>query len=101
MKKDALKELAIHVREAIDIGKAAADTVDDGGTCNMDTLTIYLPGARMSTMEELGISRYKLRDSFAISCSFGQANKNTKGVEAARDYLKDKGFDASVWYQMD
>ena len=101
MKKEALKELAIHVREAIDIGRAAAEKVEDSGTCNLDTLTIYLPGTRMSYMEELGISRYKLRDSFAISCSFGQANKNTEGVEAARDYLKGKGYDASVWYQMD
>lgn len=101
MKKEALKELAIHVREAIAIGQAAADTVEDGGTCNMDTLTIYLPGTRMSSMQDLGISRYKLRDSFAISCSFGQADKNTKGVRAAADHLKSKGYDAGVWYQID
>lgn len=101
MKKEQLKELVQHVKEAIAEGQKAADTVDDGGTCNMDTLTIYLPRTRMASMEELGISRYKLRDSFAISCSFGQADKNTKGVRAAADYLKTKGWDAGVWYQMD
>ena len=43
MKKEQLKELAQHVKEAIAEGQKAADTVDDGGTCNMDTPTIYLP----------------------------------------------------------
>lgn len=101
MKKEDIKALAQHVTEAIAAGQAAADAVDDGGTCNMDTVTIYLPGTRMAYMKELGVSRYKLRDSFAISCSFGQADKNTKGVQAASAYLKGKGYDASVWYQMD
>ncbi|QLI49449.1 hypothetical protein vBPaeMUSP18_08 [Pseudomonas phage vB_PaeM_USP_18] len=101
MKKEQLKELAQHVKEAIAEGQKAADTVEDDGTCNMDTVTVYLPGTRLATMEALGISRYKLRDSFAISCSFGQANKNTNGVRAVADYLKGKGWDAGVWYQMD
>lgn len=101
MTKDQLKELATHYREAVKAGQAAADAVEDCGTCNMDRATIRLPGTRQTAMADLGMSRFKLRGAFALSCSFGQADKNTKGVKAVSEYLREKGYDTSVWYQMD
>jgi len=101
MNKEQLKHLAQDVREARKLGQAAADQVDDGGTCNMDTVTLYLPGTRITSVTAAGIDAYKLTAYIALRCSFGQANKNTAGVRAVADYLKSKGHPASVWYQMD
>lgn len=101
MKKEELQELATHVAEAIKLGHAAADAVEDGGTCNMDRACLYLPGTRMASVEKAGMSVFKLRSYFALCCSFGQANKNTAGVQAIAKYLQSKGYSAFVWYQMD
>lgn len=101
MNRAQLEILARVIPEAIQAGQAAADAVEDGGTCNMDRVTLHLPGTRMSSLEAAGVRAFRLGHTIALRCSFGQANKNTAGVRAVSQFLKDKGYDAGVWYQMD
>lgn len=101
-KYSGLKKL---IDEALSIGQQAADKTDDGGTANLDKLVIsVLKGVRESTLKNAGINCYKhwsYAGDFVISRSYGQGNKNTAGIEAAKDYLKSKGVDCYVHSQMD
>lgn len=101
MKREQLLELAKHVAEARKLGQAAADAVEDGGTCNMDRVCLHLPGTREASVSAAGISAFRLSSYFGLSASFGQANKNTAGVKAMAEHLTSKGYTAFVWYQMD
>lgn len=101
MRKPEAQKFAADLAEARRAGQKAADTIDDGGTCNMDTLTLYAPGARLTTLKAVGVSCYRLGKSIAISGSFGMGDKNTRGVEAMREYLNARGWKTSIWYQMD
>lgn len=103
MKKQEIKELAGHVRTAIRLAnEEAAKYPDDGGTCNMDTVILSLSHVRMSSLEAAGISAYRLGSFIALSISgIGMAEKRTAAVQAAAQHLKDQGYPAHVWYQMD
>ena len=101
MNKQQLEVLAGHIQAALAEGRKAADAVEDRGTCNMDRATLYLPGTREASLKAAGISGYKLGRVFALGAVYGQADKNTAGVKAVADYLSARGYDASVWYQMD
>lgn len=98
-------ELSKLIDEALFIGQQAADKTNDGGTANLDKLVISgLKGVRESTLKNAGINCYKhwsYAGDFVISRSYGQGNKNTAGIEAAKDYLKSKGVDCYVHSQMD
>lgn len=98
-------ELSKLIDEALSIGQQAADKTNDGGTANLDKLVISgLKGVRESTLKNAGINCYKhwsYAGDFVISRSYGQGNKNTAGIEAAKDYLKSKGVDCYVHSQMD
>lgn len=98
-------ELKKLIDEALSIGQQAADKTDDGGTANLDKLVISgLKGVRESTLKNAGINCYKhwsYAGDFVIRRSYGQGNKNTAGIEAAKDYLKSKGVDCYVHSQMD
>lgn len=101
-KYSGLKKL---IDEALSIGQQAADKTNDGGTANLDKLVISgLKGIRESTLKNAGINCYKhwsYAGDFVISRSYGQGDKNTVGIEAAKDYLKSKGVDCYVHSQMD
>jgi len=102
VKKEELDKLADHIRDAMAAGKKAADSVEDVGTCNMDTLIIYSPGLRLASLKARGVSAYRLRGNVAISgAGVGIAAKKTASVEAAAKHLQAAGYSASVWYQMD
>lgn len=101
MKAVELKELAKHIAEARPLGRAAADAMDDGGTANLDRVCLHLPSTREASVKAAGISAFRLRSYFALCASFGQGNKNTAGVKAMAEYLKGKGYEAFVWYQID
>lgn len=101
MKKPELIELAKHITDARQMAVQAVLGVEDDGTCNMDALILDIPGTRLKTLEDLGVSCYRLRSYVAISAYFGQANRQTKGVTAMRDHLVAQGYNASIWYQMD
>lgn len=98
-------ELTKLIDEALSIGQQAADKINDGGTANMDALVICgLKGIRESTLNNAGISCYKhwsFSGSFVLNHSYGQGDKNTVGVGAAKDYLKSKGVDCYIHHQMD
>lgn len=89
-----------------------ADPKDDGGTCNFDSPVIHLRGVRKATIQEIEkLSGIKLTDfhsrffgagSYWIGVTtYGQANQRTVMAEAAYKFLKDKGYEVSIYYQMD
>ena len=98
-------ELKTLIDGALSIGQQAADKTDDGGTANLDKVVICgLKGVRESTLKNAGINCYKhwsYAGAFVISRSYGQGDKNTVGIEAAKDYLKSKGVDCYIHSQMD
>ncbi|OTG70577.1 hypothetical protein B9T38_11990 [Acinetobacter sp. ANC 4218] len=98
-------ELKTLIDEALSIGQQAADKTDDVGTANLDKVVICgLKGVRESTLKNAGINCYKhwsYAGAFIISRSYGQGDKNTVGIEAAKDYLKSKGVDCYVHSRMD
>lgn len=97
--------LATQINEARVKGKAAADKVEDGGTCNLDKVVLCgLSRVREATLKNAGIDCYKhwsFRGAFVLSGSYGQANKNTIGIQAMADHLKSVGVDCYVHSQMD
>ena len=98
-------ELKTLIDEALTIGQQAADKTEDGGTANLDKVVICgLKGVKESTLKNAGINCYKhwsYAGAFVISRSYGQGDKNTVGIEAAKDYLKSKGVDCYVHSRMD
>lgn len=83
---------------------------DDGGSANLDRLTISLPRLREEKVIE-AIKRAGLWTSgkhdwigqrYFISAPHGsQGNDNTRQIEAMRDCLKEKGYDVLIYYHMD
>lgn len=98
-------DLSKKIMEARKVGQAAADKVQDGGTCNLDKVVIYrLPRVRESTLNNAGINCYKhwsFSGSFVLSGCYGQGDKNTVGIQAMADHLKSLGVDCYVHSQMD
>lgn len=98
-------ELANHIDQAKQVGKLAADKVNDDGTCNLDKVVICgLSRVRESTLKNAGINCYKhwsFAGAFVLSGSYGQGNKNTTGIQAMADHLKSVGVDCYVHSQMD
>lgn len=101
MKKPELIELAGHIADAKRIAQQEVDGMEDVGTCNFDTLVLDIPGTKLQTLQGLGVDCYRLRTYVAISARFGQAQRNTSGVEAMAKHLAGLGYKASVWYQAD
>lgn len=100
------KDLADAAREA----RIIAGILEDGGTCNMDSCKLYLPGWNGKKVEQaakaagVGCFVYNLWGSksfvFPVYLS-AQADARTAGAEAMRDVLKARGYDAAMYYQMD
>lgn len=86
-----------------------ADT-EDGGTCNFDSAALFLPRWNTAKTEEafkkagLRTSKWTLWGTtyyLVLGCYSGQANRRTQMAEAVCKYLKNLGYDASMYYQMD
>lgn len=101
MKRVEVGLLASKITTARRLGQESADAVEDGGTCNCDTLILSIPRIRIDWFEPYGIRAYRLGSHVAISAHFGMANKQQRGVEAMAAHLREQGYPASVWYQMD
>lgn len=101
MRKSEYPLLAAHIKDAKELAQKTADVSDDGGPCNLDTLTLWIPRLRTDWLEALGIRCYRLGSAVAISATFGMGNKQTRGVEAMADHLGKCGYNASIWYQLD
>lgn len=102
-------KLTTDLRAAIQTAHEVAAKSDDGGTCNLDSLALDIPGARLTVIEKCvrdaggsGVHRSSYWRNFVISIGVGgQANSRTRAVEAARNVLRDRGWTASVNYVTD
>lgn len=105
MKNNKYSEMAEIVNEALRLGSEAAAQSDDGGTANLDSICIGgLKGVREITLNNAGISCYKhwsFSGTFVLNASFGQGNKNTKGLSVALEHMKKNGVDCYMHWQMD
>ena len=88
----------------------AAQTTDDGGTCNMDSTFITWPrvneAAFTMVMDQACLSGWKTKwlGSTGIMITppnVGQADKRCKAAETVTKVFKEFGYSASTWYQMD
>lgn len=103
------KKLAEDLEEALAYGLKHAGT-DDGGTCNFDSPTLYLPRWDRKKVETaarvagVGCSTW---DSFSKKCyvfsvpGVGQGYTRTNAAEAVSKFLESRGYDAGMYYQMD
>lgn len=103
-------QLADDLRKAAEAGREAAKASDDGGTCNFDSATLYLKGWNREKVEQaaraagVGFFVWNLwgSKSFVFPLrGVGQGNANTAAAEAMRDALKDMGYDAGMYCQID
>ena len=82
---------------------------DDGGTANLDTMTIKLPNARESkvieAVEKAGLytrgKREWLGPRYFISGPGGQGNSNYRAVKAMTQFMRQAGWDVVTYCQMD
>ncbi len=82
---------------------------DDGGTANLDTMTISLPRARESKVveaaEKAGLNCSKIEwlgvRYFIYPPRCGQGNSRNRAVEAMTKVMRDSGWDVLIYYQMD
>ena len=93
--------------------QAIAETadVDDGGTCNFDSPMLRLPRWNRAHIEEAvriaGLAAFRWKgwsgDSFWVICPrvAAQGNRRSACSERMSKLLKEKGYDASMYYQMD
>lgn len=99
------------IKEAT-MAAASASALEDGGTCNLDSVVIDFTGWRQTAIHTLaqkaGVTiGDKLSGWMWKGCCFvniptnGQGNNNTRMVEAAVRKLKELGLPASTYYQMD
>ncbi len=103
------KRLADDLKAAVKVAELAADG-EDGGTCNFDSLMLYLPrwnGTMVKqAAEDAGIRAFS-STCFGCKCwlfgvpSGGQADRRTRQAEAMAQVMKAAGYTAGVYYQMD
>lgn len=81
---------------------------DDGGTCNFDAPALFLTGWNKSLVEAAakaaGVGCFEWRNSKAYVFTVrgaGQGYTRTKAAEAMCRYLKEQGYKAGMYYQMD
>ena len=82
---------------------------EDGGTANLDTMTISLPGARenkiIEAVEKAGLSCSKIDwlgpRYFIYPTKCGQGNSRYRAVQAMAKVMKEASWDVLVYYQMD
>lgn len=103
-------KLADDLKAAAAQGVKVAQITEDGGTCNMDAVSIELPGWRRAKVEQaakaadVGCFVWSLwgnkRYVFPIT-GVGQANARTAAAEAMRDNLRAAGYNVGMYYQID
>lgn len=107
--KGKYAKLAQDLREALEYGKTMAGD-DDGGTSNFDSPTIELTRWNKDLVEQAareaglscsgwvfsGVKRY----IFSVP-GVGQGYTRTNAAEAMSLFLRERGYDAGMYYQMD
>ena len=103
-------QLSKDLREAAEIGRSAAAGMEDGGTCNFDSCTLYLKGWNQTKVEQaanaagVGCFVWNLwgSKSFVFPLRIAaQGDPRTTAAEAMRDCLEAKGYSAGMYCQMD
>lgn len=96
------------LRAVYQIGIAAAEKVDDGGTCNLDAPALHLPRWNRNKIEQAcaeagcGCFRWDFVGSYVICFRIpGQARKREVAAEAMTQALAGIGYDAITYCQMD
>jgi|JI7StandDraft_1071085.scaffolds.fasta_scaffold02496_8 hypothetical protein len=78
---------------------------NDGGTCNLDTVIIKLPkGTRQAGLPSMisdNLSGWHKGWRWIRFNTKGQGNLRNKMVEEAKKLMADRGWDVSIYYQMD
>lgn len=107
MELETLRRLKSDLKRAREIARLAASAVDDGGTCNMDS--VIIPTGRSHPLkrrspeldEIFGGERFDARwtRGYMLVYAYGQGNKRLAAAEAAAKALN--AWNAHVWYQMD
>ena len=102
-------KLAKDLKAALDYG-ASKRGADDGGTCNFDSPTLYLPRWNKEKIKEAakaaGLRCFEWKPygrtfwTFSVPCA-GQGYTRTNAAEAMSAYLGDIGYDAGMYYQTD
>ena len=103
------KKLADDLKAAHAYGLAHMGN-DDGGTCNFDAPALTLPGWDKKLVEAaaraagVGCFVWTLWNDTTYVFSVrgvGQGYTRTKAAEAMSRYLKEQGYEAGMYYQMD
>jgi hypothetical protein len=109
MAQNRYKALTEALREAVKIATPYAFS-EDGGTCNFDSLELVLPRYNeektLAAIRAAGVRGFKTtlwgKTMYLVSEPVQRmANAKTRQVEKMRDVMKEKGYTAGVWYQMD
>lgn len=103
-------QLAEDLKAAAAHGLEVARNTPDGGTCNFDSVSVYLKGWNGKKVRQAaqaaGVACFEWNLWGSRSWCFaargaGQADANTAAAEAMRDYLKEAGYETGMYYQMD
>lgn len=105
MNKIELNKLDLAISEAKRYALEQIKGVPDNGSCNFDHVVIKV-GRTMQANIDAMVNRcwkdYRSKNYLHISAgNAGQANRQTAYAEAIRDYLRNKGYDCYVHYQID
>lgn len=110
MHKEAVARLRNVLIKAKEHTLKEISNVKDGGSCNNDSIILYLPRFREDNFHELmnsvGLSGYKSKRFNAVCYKItppgcGLGNKRLKSMEVMVDYLRACGCDCGYFYQMD
>lgn len=81
---------------------------DDGGTCNFDAPALFLTGWDKKLVEAaaktagVGCFEWNFCKAYVFPIrGVGQGYTRTKAAEAMSHYLKEQGYEAGMYYQMD
>lgn len=101
------KKLADDLKAAHTYGLAHMGD-DDGGTCNFDAPALFLTGWNKRLVEAaaktagVGCFEWELLKAYVFTVrGAGQGYTRTKAAEAMCQYLKEQGYEAGMYYQMD
>ena len=105
MNKIELNKLDLAISEAKKYALKQIAGVPDNGSCNFDHVVVNIGRTMQKNIDAMvnrGWKGYSNKNYLHIGGGdVGQANRNTVYAEAIRDYLRDKGYDCYVHYQLD
>lgn len=105
-RSEKLKKALIRAKEAA----LKFASVEDGGTCNFDSPMIRLYRWKQAEIEEAlagaGLRYFSTTifgTKYYVVCggTYGQANRRTTMAEEMCRIIKEAGFEATMYYQMD